>query len=270
MSETNITIFCLVLGEKPINSCVFEVNINKYDSISRLKNVIRDEKKNDFFNIDANKLRLWKVDIPIIEDDKLKILNKPHTEINIEQELGGEELSSVKKIHHYFHKPKDEHIHIIITLPTNNIGKWYVFFEPANQQKIDDSMIKKEYEKVEKIAKDIGLDDWLLLIMSNCSNNTFKTNLPSKCTINDEIQFYDPSRDQIVDSQDKSCINSRVIDDIEQETVSDTIEFDEYNKRKFDDEEDLLIRTKFPRLSLDCAEDEPLKPLKQSVKILMY
>ncbi|CAB5363122.1 unnamed protein product [Rhizophagus irregularis] len=108
-------------------------------------------------------------------------------------------------------------------------------------------MIKKEYEKVEKIAKDIGLDDWLLLIMSNCSNNTFKTNLPSKCTINDEIQFYDPSRDQIVDSQDKSCINSRVIDDIEQETVSDTIEFDEYNKRKFDDDEDLLIRTKFPR-----------------------
>jgi hypothetical protein len=203
MSETNITIFCLVLGETPVNSCVFEVNINKYDSISRLKNVIRDEKKNDFFNIDANKLRLWKVDIPIIEDDKLKILdNKPHTEINIEQELGGEELLSVKKIHHYFHdQPKDEHIHIIIRFPTNNIGKWYIYFEPASQQKIDDHMIKKEYERVEKIAKDIGLDDWLLLIMSKCSSK-HKTLLSSKCAICDKKQFYE--NENICPSQDQS------------------------------------------------------------------
>ncbi|GBB99738.1 hypothetical protein RclHR1_03610014 [Rhizophagus clarus] len=254
MSETkNITIFCLVLGEKPVNSVIFEVNVNKYDSISRLKNVIRDEKKNDFFNIDANKLRLWKVDIPITDEDKLKILDKPHTEINIEQDLGGEELLSVKKIDHYFHnQPQDEHIHIIIKFPTNNIGKWYVFFEPANEQKID---VKKEYEKVEKIAKDIGLDDWLLLIMSNCS-----TNLQSKCAMY-------PSRDQIAAVQDKFCVNPKAVDDSEQETESDLI--DEH-KRKFNDDEDLLIRTKFPKLSLDCTEDEPIKPLKPSVKILMY
>ncbi|RIA92650.1 hypothetical protein C1645_804498 [Glomus cerebriforme] len=127
MSDTaKIRVFCLVLGETPVASCVFEVCINKIDSVSRLKNTIKNEKKNDFSDIDANKLRLWKVNIPIEKSEKMKILNEvPHSAINIEQEFGGEELFSAKKIQYYFHdQPKDEHIHIIVKLPTITTANW--------------------------------------------------------------------------------------------------------------------------------------------------
>ncbi|PKK39007.1 hypothetical protein RhiirC2_805489, partial [Rhizophagus irregularis] len=50
-------------------------------------------------------------------------------------------------------------------------------------EKIDDGLIKEEYEKSEKVAKKLGLgDNWLLLILSN-RESTYKKDLPTNCAM---------------------------------------------------------------------------------------
>ncbi|CAG8543031.1 3327_t:CDS:2, partial [Acaulospora colombiana] len=65
--------------------------------------------------------------------------------------------------------------------------------ESENPQKINDKMISKEYNKVKDFARKIGLDNWLLLILSNCSSTFNKSLLPTRCAIVDKnnfIEFY--------------------------------------------------------------------------------
>ena len=58
-------------------------------------------------------------------------------------------------------------------------------------EKIDDALIKEEYEKSRKVAEKIGLgDNWLLLILSNCEG-TYKKDLPPNCAIVDRNNFND-------------------------------------------------------------------------------
>ena len=52
----SITLFCLVKGNTTANA--FEVDIEKDKSISKLKEIIKAKKQNDFAGIDADKLRL--------------------------------------------------------------------------------------------------------------------------------------------------------------------------------------------------------------------
>ncbi|KAF9323102.1 hypothetical protein BG006_001762, partial [Podila minutissima] len=48
---------------------VFRVKLSLDDSIGDLKNLIKTKKTNDFSDIDADKLTLWRVSTPIAEDD---------------------------------------------------------------------------------------------------------------------------------------------------------------------------------------------------------
>lgn len=58
-------------------------------------------------------------------------------------------------------------------------------------EKIDDDLIKEEYEKSEKVTKKLGLgDNWLMLILSNCES-TYKKDLPTNCAIVDRDNFND-------------------------------------------------------------------------------
>ncbi|GES87991.1 hypothetical protein GLOIN_2v1571020 [Rhizophagus clarus] len=63
-------------------------------------------------------LVLWKVDISLEEEnEKLKLVNTK-INVNIKEELGGEELKSLSKISkHFTSQPADEHIHIIVQHP---------------------------------------------------------------------------------------------------------------------------------------------------------
>ncbi|CAG8673991.1 22413_t:CDS:2, partial [Gigaspora margarita] len=70
----------------------------RQESIAKLKEIIYEKKKNNFKNFDANKLNLWKVNIPgNIENTKLKILESRSHNISDKnttiQELGGEKLT---------------------------------------------------------------------------------------------------------------------------------------------------------------------------------
>lgn len=63
----DITLFCLQNGESA--SRVFPVKLSLDDSIGDLKNLIEAKKTNDFSDIDADKLTLWRVSIPVADDD---------------------------------------------------------------------------------------------------------------------------------------------------------------------------------------------------------
>jgi hypothetical protein len=65
----SITLFCLVKGNTTANA--FSVKISRDEPISELKDVIKAKKPNDF----ADKLKLWKVEIPDDRDDLLSNLS---------------------------------------------------------------------------------------------------------------------------------------------------------------------------------------------------
>jgi len=65
-----ITLLCLVKGNTTTNA--FSVKISRDEPISELKKAIKAEKQNDFAGVDADKLKLWKKEIP---DDRIDLLS---------------------------------------------------------------------------------------------------------------------------------------------------------------------------------------------------
>ena len=114
---STITLSCLVVGENPYEN-VFEVDIDNNKTVNRLKDAIKEKKQNDFANVDADKLKLWKVDISLEEENKKLELVNTKINVNIKDELGGVELLPLSKISkHFTSQPADEHIHIIVQRP---------------------------------------------------------------------------------------------------------------------------------------------------------
>jgi hypothetical protein len=102
----SIKLFCLVKGNSATHA--FSVKASKNDTIDDLKKAIKVEKPNEFTSIDADKLRLWKVEIP---DDREDLLNA----LSLKDE---DELRATRKISKYFlDPPAEEHIHVIIEQP---------------------------------------------------------------------------------------------------------------------------------------------------------
>src|ERR1044071_640913 len=102
----SITLLCLVKENTLANA--FPVDIDKDQLVGHLKEAIKTKKQNDFAGIDADKLRLWKKEIPDDQDDLLSNLT-----LN-----DGDELLATKKISKYFSdSPPEEHIHVIVKLP---------------------------------------------------------------------------------------------------------------------------------------------------------
>src|SRR4051794_4063314 len=97
-----ITLICLVKGNTTVNA--FPVNIGSNKLIGHLKKVIKAEKAPEFDNFPADKLKLWKVEIP---DDRNDLLSN----LTLHEQT---ELLATKKVLKYFSEtPAEEHIHII-------------------------------------------------------------------------------------------------------------------------------------------------------------
>ena len=115
-----ITLSCLVVSENPYENA-FEVNIEINRSISKFKDAIKEKLHPKFENVTANDIKLWKVDISFEEENKKLELVNTKINVNIKEELGGEELSPLSKISkHFTSQPTDEHIHIIIQRPVES------------------------------------------------------------------------------------------------------------------------------------------------------
>ncbi|KAF8656989.1 hypothetical protein AX16_002300, partial [Volvariella volvacea WC 439] len=102
-----ISLFCLIYGEPFARA--FEIELGREKTISALKELIIAKKPNYFQSIDADQLDLWKVEIPVTDDDETP--QKP--------ELDDEDiLSPTKKIGKLFPvEPAEDHVHIIIQGP---------------------------------------------------------------------------------------------------------------------------------------------------------
>ena len=114
---STITLSCLVVGENPYENA-FAVEIDTTKLVSFFKDAIKEKKQNDFANVDADKLKLWKVDISLEEENKKLNLVNTKINVNIKKDLGDEKLPPLLKISKHFpSQPADEHIHIIIQRP---------------------------------------------------------------------------------------------------------------------------------------------------------
>ena len=87
-------VFCFVLGEAPAIDNHFVINIiDKIKNISHLQNAIKEVKKPHLNDFALNDLKLWKVYIPINENEaKMNILDKQPQEVDIERDLEGQKL----------------------------------------------------------------------------------------------------------------------------------------------------------------------------------
>ncbi|GES93552.1 hypothetical protein GLOIN_2v1844131 [Rhizophagus clarus] len=104
-------LFCLVFGE-PIEYA-FAVKVDKHETISELKEIIKEKKPNTFNDVDANELILWKINISLDELSQITHKNGPSTDIK--STLNGEQLLPLTKIDKAFpNEPVDEHIHVIV------------------------------------------------------------------------------------------------------------------------------------------------------------
>ncbi|KAG0339132.1 hypothetical protein BG000_002769 [Podila horticola] len=89
MTDNRMTLFCLVDGEA--TSTAFSITIPLNDTVGDLKNLIKTRKANDFSDIDANHLTLWRVSISddnqgvpitIVSLEKKTELNNPRTRLS--------------------------------------------------------------------------------------------------------------------------------------------------------------------------------------------
>ncbi|KAG2335302.1 hypothetical protein BDR05DRAFT_624489 [Suillus weaverae] len=100
---------CIVLGDDPSHN-IFVVDIAPKQTVADLKDLIKDKKKPEFDHVAADRLKLWKVKLPV--DDALK---------NTLESLELNKLESpspVKKLQKVFSEiPEDEHLHIVIQGP---------------------------------------------------------------------------------------------------------------------------------------------------------
>src|ERR1051325_9690413 len=104
----SITLLCLVKGNTTANA--FSVKISRDEYISELKKVIKEEKQNDFAGVDADKLKLWKVEIHGDRNDHLRNISLKDSD----------ELVAINDIGDYWsEKPPQKHIHVIVEPPVS-------------------------------------------------------------------------------------------------------------------------------------------------------
>ncbi|GES79265.1 hypothetical protein GLOIN_2v1472826 [Rhizophagus clarus] len=106
-SKSTITLMYLITENAITNA--FAVNINSNKLISHFKKVIKVQKMPEFDNFSADKLKLWKVEIPDHHDDQLSNLS-----LQVQ-----DQLFPTKKISKYFPIiPAEKYINIIVS-PTD-------------------------------------------------------------------------------------------------------------------------------------------------------
>src|SRR5688572_19980673 len=119
----SITLFCLIKGNTIANA--FSVKINRDEPISELKKAIKAEKQNDFAGVDADKLKLWKVEISDERDDILgNLLLQDEHKLPATREIG----------EYWAEKPPKRHIHVIVSPPETTTGKCLSMFYLSNKK----------------------------------------------------------------------------------------------------------------------------------------
>ncbi|KAK3848265.1 MAG: hypothetical protein J3R72DRAFT_357144, partial [Linnemannia gamsii] len=82
----SLTLFCLVEGQPTSNA--FTIKIPSDDSLGDLEDLIKAKQSPDFDGIVANKLTLWRVSIPIINDNEESLFRLDNISDKDKKKLG--------------------------------------------------------------------------------------------------------------------------------------------------------------------------------------
>jgi hypothetical protein len=102
-----IDLNCWVAGDPPER--VFSVKIEATEKVSALKDAIKKKKKPAFNNITADSLDLWKVSIPVDEDELEQAVKSRNV-------LKNKPLSSVKLLSDFFQEVVKENLHVVVRI----------------------------------------------------------------------------------------------------------------------------------------------------------
>ncbi|KAI8594823.1 hypothetical protein EDD21DRAFT_359591 [Dissophora ornata] len=109
MASSHLNLFCVVDGESTSNA--FPVEMESTKTIGDLKKLIKAEKTNDFQDVDADKLTLWRVSHPVITANK-------HQPVLLSEIDSPTELDPTDDIVDVFAEaPPKKTIHIIVQRP---------------------------------------------------------------------------------------------------------------------------------------------------------
>ncbi|KAF7730081.1 hypothetical protein EC973_003027 [Apophysomyces ossiformis] len=117
MSHSSLTdipfnLFCLVEGESMQRA--FSVKVSSADTVHDLKDAIKAEKSPEFDDIDANKLTLWLVEIPITNANR-------HDKVLFDNITTKEELLPDDELSDTFdRKPPKKTVHIMVQIPVES------------------------------------------------------------------------------------------------------------------------------------------------------
>ncbi|KAG0256493.1 hypothetical protein BGZ95_005479 [Linnemannia exigua] len=107
MTNDPLTLFCLVDGD----STPFSVDIDASKTVDHLKDAIKLKKPNDFNDVDADVLTLWRVSIPVAP-------KKERKEISLADIPSKEELDETDDLSDVFEEtPPKKTIHVIVQRP---------------------------------------------------------------------------------------------------------------------------------------------------------
>jgi hypothetical protein len=104
-----LSLWCLVDGQS--TSRAFLVQIAPDSSVDQLKDKIKEKKANEFSDVDADMLNLWRVSIPVVRADRQRpiVLNDLESSVELDPT---DDVSDVFK-----EEPSKKTIHIIIQFP---------------------------------------------------------------------------------------------------------------------------------------------------------
>ena len=109
MTDNRLSLFCLVDGEPTFNA--FPVGIEVSKTIGDLKELIKTKKSNQFSDVDADQLTLWRVSIPVV------VANK-HKPIALNEFESATELDPTDDLSDVFEEtPPKKTIHVIVQRP---------------------------------------------------------------------------------------------------------------------------------------------------------
>jgi hypothetical protein len=129
----SITLLCLVKGNTLANA--FPVHIDKNSLIGDLKEAIKAKKAPEFDNFPADRLKLWKVEIP---GDHVDLLSNLSLEEN--------ELSAINDIGDYWtEKPPKKNIHVIVEPPVSTAASDEVLKLREEVASLKEKLSKSEY-----------------------------------------------------------------------------------------------------------------------------
>jgi hypothetical protein len=112
---TSISLICWVVGDDTDN--VFPVEIKTSKTVGALKMLIKEVLHPAFDSIAANRIELYKVNVPENQFDTTLKVAKSARDV-----AGAIKLNSLYKLVKYFaEEPADEHVHIVVEKPRGEL-----------------------------------------------------------------------------------------------------------------------------------------------------